>query len=168
MAELTHLNAQGHANMVDVSDKQATVRIAQAQAVVTMQPDTLSLITSGEHKKGDVLAVARIAGIQAAKKTPDLIPLCHPLMLTKVAVELTPKPETSQVVILATCKLTGQTGVEMEALTAASVAALTLYDMCKAVDKTMVVGDVKVLSKSGGKSGDWSLDEQGNLCQSAD
>ncbi|WP_445938858.1 cyclic pyranopterin monophosphate synthase MoaC [Pseudomonas sp.] len=149
---LTHLDSQGRANMVDVSDKALTVREAVAEALVRMRPETLQMITHGDHPKGDVFAVARIAGIQAAKKTSDLIPLCHPLMLTSVKVEL--KPEGADAVrITARCKLTGQTGVEMEALTAASVAALTIYDMCKAVDRGMVIEAVRLLEKIGGKSG---------------
>jgi len=156
MSQLTHLNSSGEANMVDVTDKHATQREALAEAVVTMNAQTLAMITEGRHAKGDVFAVSRIAGIQAAKKTSDLIPLCHPLMLTKVNVELQAEPESSQVRILARCKLSGKTGVEMEALTAASVAALTLYDMCKAVDKGMEIGPVRLLEKTGGKSGDWS------------
>lgn len=160
MSRLTHLDENGHANMVDVSEKAVTSREATAQAVVTMTPETLHMITAGEHKKGDVLAVARIAGIQAAKRCSDLIPLCHPLMLSKVSVELTPQPASSSVLITATCKLAGQTGVEMEALTAASVAGLTIYDMCKAVDKGMVISDVKLLEKLGGKSGHWTADSE--------
>jgi len=155
MSKLTHINDKGDAQMVDVSDKAVTTRIAVAKSVVLMQPSTLELITSGQHKKGDVLAVARIAGIQAAKKCADLIPLCHPLMLTKVSVELTTNIENSSVEIIATTKLAGKTGVEMEALTAASVAALTVYDMCKAVDRGMIINQTQVLEKSGGKSGDW-------------
>ena len=155
---LTHLDSQGRANMVDVSDKALTVREAVAEALVRMRPATLQMITQGEHPKGDVFAVARIAGIQAAKKTSDLIPLCHPLMLTSVKVEL--KPEgTDAVRITARCKLTGQTGVEMEALTAASVAALTIYDMCKAVDRGMVIEAVRLLEKVGGKSGHFLVGE---------
>jgi len=157
MSKLTHINDKGDAQMVDVSDKAITTRIAVAKAVVLMQPSTLALITSGGHKKGDVLAVARIAGIQAAKKCADLIPLCHPLMLTKVSVELRGNVENSSVDIVATTKLDGKTGVEMEALTAASVAALTVYDMCKAVDRGMVISQIQVLEKSGGKSGDWKV-----------
>lgn len=155
MSELTHLDSEGHAHMVDVGAKAETGRQATACATVTMTAETLQLIMEGGHKKGDVFAVARIAGIQAAKKCSDLIPLCHPLMLTSIKVELTPVPENNQVFIEATCKLNGQTGVEMEALTAASVAALTIYDMCKAVDKGMVISDVKLLEKLGGKSGHW-------------
>lgn len=134
MSNLTHLDSQGHAHMVDVSEKDITTRVAHAEAFVEMMPETLALITQGKHKKGDVLAVARIAGIQAAKKCSDLIPLCHPLMLTKVGVDLIPEVEFNRVRIRTMCKLNGRTGVEMEALCAASVAALTLYDMCKAVD----------------------------------
>ncbi len=144
--------------MVDVTEKSVTQREAIAEAVVVMQPHTLQLIVEGGHKKGDVLAVARIAGIQAAKKCADLIPLCHPLMLSAVAVECVPDSERSCVVIRATCKLAGQTGVEMEALTAASIAALTIYDMCKAVDKGMEIRSLRLLEKRGGKSGDWRAD----------
>lgn len=156
MSELTHLNSKGQAQMVDVGEKEISQRIATAEAVINMQPETLSMITEGKHKKGDVFAVARIAGIQAAKKCPDLIPLCHPLMLSSVNVDLEADTSNSQVKIKATCKLAGQTGVEMEALTAASVAALTIYDMCKAVDKGMTISQIQLLEKSGGKSGDWS------------
>lgn len=144
--------------MVDVTDKDITSREATAEALVRMKPETLALITEGKHKKGDVFAVARIAGIQAAKKTSDLIPLCHPLMLSSVKVELTPQPDTHTVRITAVCRLAGRTGVEMEALTAASVAALTLYDMCKAVDKGMVIEHVRLLEKLGGKSGHWQAE----------
>jgi len=144
--------------MVDVTDKAVTFREAVAEAYVRMQPQTLQLIQSGGHPKGDVFAVARIAGIQAAKKTSDLIPLCHPLMLTGVKVELNAEGE-DRVRIQARCKLSGQTGVEMEALTAASVAALTLYDMCKAVDRGMVIESVRLLEKLGGKSGHFKADE---------
>ena len=151
---LTHLDEQGAARMVDVGEKAITQRIASAEALVRMRSETLALIVDGKMPKGDVFAVARIAGIQAAKKTSDLIPLCHPLMLSSVKVELV--AETPDAVrITATCKLAGQTGVEMEALTAASVAALTLYDMCKAVDKGMVIEAVRLLEKTGGKSGDF-------------
>ena len=149
---LTHLDSQGRANMVDVTDKAVTSREAVAQAVVRMRPETLDMIVNGGHPKGDVFAVARIAGIQAAKKTWDLIPLCHPLMLTSVKVELSAQGSDA-VLIVARCKLSGQTGVEMEALTAASVAALTIYDMCKAVDRGMTIDSVRVLEKLGGKSG---------------
>ncbi|MDZ7923446.1 MAG: cyclic pyranopterin monophosphate synthase MoaC [Marinagarivorans sp.] len=155
MTQLTHLNTKGEAHMVDVGQKAVTERSATARGYVTMAPETLQMISQGEHKKGDVFAVARIAGIQAAKQTSHLIPLCHPLMLTKISVDLSAEPEHSRVCITATCKLAGQTGVEMEALTAASVAALTLYDMCKAVDKHMCITDLTLLAKSGGKAGDW-------------
>ncbi|PTQ89194.1 cyclic pyranopterin monophosphate synthase MoaC [Agitococcus lubricus] len=151
---LTHLDETGAARMVDVTDKSLTHRIARAQAIVTMQATTLAMIMEGQHAKGDVLAVARIAGIQAAKKTADLIPLCHPLMLSSVTVTFQADSST-QLYVTATCKLTGQTGVEMEALTAVSVAALTIYDMCKAVDKGMVIENIQLLEKKGGKSGDW-------------
>jgi cyclic pyranopterin phosphate synthase len=154
-SSLTHLDAQGHARMVDITEKLVTQREAVAEAIVAMLPNTLALIVDGGHKKGDVLAVARIAGIQAAKKCADLIPLCHPLMLSSVAVECIPDSERNCVFIRATCKLAGQTGVEMEALTAASIAALTIYDMCKAVDKGMEIRSVRLLEKRGGKSGDW-------------
>jgi cyclic pyranopterin phosphate synthase len=141
--------------MVDVTDKAVTHREAVAEAFVLMQPETLRMVAEGSHKKGDVLAVARIAGIQAAKKCADLIPLCHPLLLSSVAVDCELDTANQRVAIRATCKLSGQTGVEMEALTAASVAALTIYDMCKAVDRQMQISGVRVLEKRGGKSGDW-------------
>lgn len=158
MSQLTHINAAGEANMVDVSGKQETVREARAEAFITMDTNTLQMIIDGNHHKGDVFATARIAGIQAAKRTWDLIPLCHPLMLSKVEVQLSAEPETSRVRIESCCRLTGKTGVEMEALTAASVAALTIYDMCKAVQKDMVIGPVRLLEKSGGKSGHFKAD----------
>lgn len=142
--------------MVDVSDKSQTKRVAVAQAQLTMKAETLKLIIEGGLPKGDVLATARIAGIQAAKKTSDLIPLCHPLMLTKVSIDINILSET-QIVIFCECALTGKTGVEMEALTGASVAALTLYDMCKAVDKGIVIENLALVEKSGGKSGDWRM-----------
>ncbi|SES96653.1 cyclic pyranopterin monophosphate synthase MoaC [Thalassotalea agarivorans] len=151
----THLNEKGEANMVDVTEKAVTQRIATAEGFVHMESATLAMIAQGEHKKGDVISVARIAGIQAAKKCSDLIPLCHPLMLTKVTIEFELDTAQQKVRVLATCKLAGQTGVEMEALTAVSVACLTLFDMCKAVDKSMTIEGIKVLNKSGGKSGDW-------------
>ncbi|MGH8349739.1 MAG: cyclic pyranopterin monophosphate synthase MoaC [Pseudomonas sp.] len=151
---LTHLDRQGRANMVDVSEKTSTLREAKAQAWVRMRPETLKLIQSDGHPKGDVFAVARIAGIMAAKKTHELIPLCHTLLLSSIHVELKACIPDS-VKIVGTCRVEGQTGVELEALTAVSVAALTLYDMCKAVDRGMVMGDVKLLEKHGGKSGDW-------------
>lgn len=154
---LTHLDAKGHAHMVDVADKAVTARLATAEAVVRMRPQTLNMIVQGEHPKGDVFAVARIAGIQAAKKTSELIPLCHPLMLSSVKVELVAQGDDA-VHITATCKLAGQTGVEMEALTAASVAALTIYDMCKAVDRGMTIEQVRLLEKQGGKSGHYQAE----------
>ena len=157
MSKLTHINANGEAEMVDVSDKNITAREAKAGARVVMQAETLELIVSGSHKKGDVLAVARIAGIQAAKKCSDLIPLCHPLMLSKVSVELTPNNKKCCIDIIATAKLNGKTGVEMEALTAASIAALAVYDMCKAVDRFMRIDNVQLIEKKGGKSGHWVL-----------
>ena len=157
MSKLTHINENGDAQMVDVSDKNNTAREAKAGAVVLMKAETLELIVSGSHKKGDVLAVARVAGIQAAKKCWELIPLCHPLMLSKVSIELTPNQEKSCIEIIATAKLNGKTGVEMEALTAASIAALTIYDMCKEVDRFMRIDNVQLLEKKGGKSGHWKL-----------
>ncbi len=153
MAELTHFDGKGDAHMVDVSDKAVTSRIAIASGAVKMLPATLALITEGTAKKGDVLGVARLAGIMGAKKCADLIPLCHPLPITKVAVELTPDATLPGVRIEATVKTTGQTGVEMEALTAVSTAALTVYDMLKAAEKTMEITAVKVTLKDGGKSG---------------
>ncbi|NRA53535.1 MAG: cyclic pyranopterin monophosphate synthase MoaC [Gammaproteobacteria bacterium] len=155
MANLTHLNANGEAHMVDVTTKAVTEREARAQAVIKMSDQTLAMIIKGDHHKGDVFATARLAGIMAAKKTSDIIPLCHPLMLTKVEVDLIAEPELNQVRILTRCKLSGKTGVEMEALTAATAAALTIYDMCKAIQKDMVIEQVKLLTKTGGKSGDW-------------
>ena len=155
--QFTHVNASGEANMVDVTEKDVTQREAIAEAIVHMSAETLALIMSGEHHKGDVFATARIAGIQAAKKTSDIIPLCHPLMLTKVTVELTPDVENSLVRIETCCKLSGKTGVEMEALTAASAAALTIYDMCKAVQKDIVIDGVRLLEKKGGKSGHFKV-----------
>ncbi|SDI34090.1 cyclic pyranopterin monophosphate synthase subunit MoaC [Ferrimonas sediminum] len=159
MSGFTHINPKGEAHMVDVTEKQATEREARAEAIVKMAPDTLAMIVEGRHHKGDVFATARVAGIMAAKQTSNLIPLCHPLMLTKVELDLIPEPELSQVRIRSLCKLSGQTGVEMEALTAASVAALTIYDMCKAVQKDMVIDGVKLLEKRGGKSGHFKIDE---------
>ena len=146
--------------MVDVSAKADTVREARAEAYIRMAPETLQMILSGQHHRGDVFATARIAGIQAAKRTWELIPLCHPLLLSKVEVSLTALPETHQVRIESLCKLSGKTGVEMEALTAASVAALTIYDMCKAVQKDMVIETVRLLEKSGGKSGHFIAEEK--------
>ena len=153
MGKLTHFDAEGKAAMVDVSAKEETERSATAKGSVIMQPATLALIEAGNMKKGDVLAVARLAGIMAAKRTPELIPLCHPLGLTAIAVDLTVDRKRHAVDIEATCKLTGRTGVEMEALTAVSVAALTVYDMCKAVDRAMTITDIRLTHKRGGKSG---------------
>lgn len=155
MNRLTHIGDDGSARMVDVSDKDKTERVAIAQAVISMQPKTLQMVIEGSHKKGDVLAVARIAGIQAAKQCSSLIPLCHPLMLTAIEVELTPDEDRHCILIRSRCKLNDRTGVEMEALTAASVAALTVYDMCKAVDRGMVIESIRLLEKSGGRSGHW-------------
>ena len=156
---LTHVDASGKAQMVDVGAKAATERVAVAEGIVSMKPETLALVLSGEAKKGDVLAVARVAGIMAAKKTHELIPLCHPLMLTKVSVDLEPDTASSSIRVTAMAKLTGQTGVEMEALTAASVACLTIYDMVKAVDRGMTISGIRLLEKSGGKSGDYHADK---------
>jgi len=157
MSSLTHINADGEAHMVDVSAKDETRREARAEAFVTMSAATLAMIIEGKHHKGDVFAVARIAGIQAAKRTWELIPLCHPLALSNVEVHLEAQTAHNRVRIETQCRLTGKTGVEMEALTAASVAALTIYDMCKAVQKDMVIGPVRLLAKSGGKSGDFKV-----------
>jgi cyclic pyranopterin phosphate synthase len=159
MNKLTHLDQDGAVNMVDVSGKEVTERIAIATARIDMQPQTLRMIAEGTHKKGDVLAVARIAGIQAAKQCSSLIPLCHPLMLSRVDVKLEIDERLSCVHIEASCKLSGRTGVEMEALTAASIAALTIYDMCKAVDRGMTINAVKLKHKSGGKSGEYNADD---------
>ncbi len=153
MAKLTHLDDDGNAVMVDVSDKDATERRATAKGSVLMAPETMALIREGGVKKGDVLSVAQLAGIMAAKKTPDLIPLCHPLELTSITVDLVCDPERNAVDITATCKLKGKTGVEMEALCAVSVAALTVYDMCKAADRGMRITDIRLTHKAGGKSG---------------
>ena len=153
MAEFTHLDSKGRARMVDVSDKAATGRVAVARGRIVMSPDTLAKIREGGVGKGDVLSVARLAGIMGAKRTSDLIPLCHPLPLSSVKVELSLDPDASAVDITATCKVVGPTGVEMEALTAVSLAALTIYDMCKALDRGMRIGDIRLIHKSGGKSG---------------
>ena len=155
MSGLTHFDAEGNAVMVDVGDKAVTRRTATARGTVVMEPQTLEMIEKGQAKKGDVLAVAQLAGIMAAKKTPDLIPLCHPLMLSKVTVDLTPAPP-DRIEIEATVSLAGQTGVEMEALTAVSVAALTVYDMVKAVDRGMRIEDIRLTHKAGGKSGEFN------------
>ncbi len=154
-SRLTHIDETGAAHMVDVGDKASTSRQATATGSVTMLPETLALIREGLAKKGDVLATARIAGIMAAKRTHELIPLCHPLALTKVSLDLAIDEALPGISVTATCRVTGQTGVEMEALTAVSVACLTIYDMVKAADRGMVIGSVRLLEKSGGKSGDW-------------
>ncbi|WP_323370634.1 cyclic pyranopterin monophosphate synthase MoaC [Sulfitobacter sp. F26204] len=154
---LSHFDAQGDAHMVDVSDKPVTSRIAVAESHIRMKRETFDIITEGRAKKGDVLGVARLAGIMAAKRTPDLIPLCHPLPITKVSIDLEPDATLPGIRITATVKTTGQTGVEMEALTAASVTALTIYDMSKAVDKSMEVGGLRVVLKDGGKSGRYEV-----------
>ncbi len=153
---LTHLDETGAANMVDVSEKDDTTRIAVAEGSVTMKPETLDLILSGNAKKGDVIATARLAGIMAAKRTHELIPLCHPLALTKVTVDIDADTALPGLRIRAMAKLTGKTGVEMEALTAATIACLTVYDMAKAVDRGMIIGDVRLIEKSGGKSGTYT------------
>ncbi|MFT6168919.1 MAG: cyclic pyranopterin phosphate synthase [Celeribacter sp.] len=159
MADLTHFDDAGHAHMVDVSDKAVTDRLATAEAAIKMRPETLAHITQGTAKKGDVLGVARLAGIMGAKKTSDLIPLCHPLPITKVTLDLIPDETLPGVRITATVKTSGQTGVEMEALTAASTAALTIYDMLKAAEKGMEIVSIRLLRKEGGKSGSYTLDE---------
>ena len=157
-AGLTHLGAAGEAHMVDVGDKTETVRTAVAEGFVTMQPATLQTILAGNAKKGDVLATARIAGIMAAKRTHELIPLCHPLLLTKVSVEIEADRELPGLKVTALARVTGKTGVEMEALTAASVACLTIYDMAKAVDRAMVISGIRLLEKTGGKSGAYRVE----------
>ena len=156
MSKLTHLNKHGEAHMVDVGAKPVTEREAVAEGTIRMRAETLALILEGGHKKGDVLAVARVAGIMAAKKTAELIPLCHPIQITAIEVELTPREQESAVQARATVRTQAQTGVEMEALTAVEIALLTIYDMCKAVDREMTLTDIRLLSKSGGRSGDWS------------
>jgi cyclic pyranopterin phosphate synthase len=158
MNKLTHFDNSGQAHMVNVGDKPSTHRVAIATGTITMLSETFAMVQSGDHKKGDVLGIARIAGIQASKKTSDLIPLCHPLALTHVSLEFQSSPKTSSITCIVKAETTGPTGVEMEALTAVQVALLTIYDMCKAVDRGMVLGDVKLLEKSGGKSGEWKVD----------
>lgn len=158
MSELTHFNQSGEAHMVDVGGKLETQRSAITEGRIFMRPETLALILRGDHKKGDVLGIARVAGIMAAKKTADLVPLCHPLALTHVNIDLTPEPEQSAVHCVTTVKTRGQTGVEMEALCATQVALLTIYDMCKAVDRGMSIEQVRLLEKMGGKSGHWKRD----------
>lgn len=158
MSKLTHLNTRGEAHMVDVSDKSDTARTAIAQSQVQLTAEIVAAISDDSLPKGDLLATARIAGIQGAKKCSDLIPLCHPLPLSKITVDI--ELQGQSLVITALCKTTGKTGVEMEALTAASVAALTVYDMCKGIHKGMIIGETKLLNKTGGKSGDWSAEAQ--------
>ena len=158
MSKLTHFNQAGEAHMVDIAAKDATARRAVAAGRILMQPDTLRLIEAGGHKKGDVLGVARVAGIMATKRTADLVPMCHPLSLTHVAIEFEIDSEASAIDCSVTCETRGQTGVEMEALTGVQVTLLTIYDMCKAVDRGMVIDGVRLLEKSGGKSGHWKRD----------
>jgi cyclic pyranopterin phosphate synthase len=158
MADLTHFDSQGNAQMVDVSDKDETERTASAEARVSMNPQTLSMIAEGRAGKGDVLGIAQLAGIMAAKKTSDLIPLCHPLPLTTVEVDLKCDADNTAVMITSTCQTISRTGVEMEALTAVSMAALTVYDMCKSVDRTMIIENARLTFKSGGKSGTFKVD----------
>jgi len=167
VAEFTHFNAAGRARMVDVSEKVESSRTATAQARVLMQPETLEKIRRGKIAKGDVLAVAQTAGIMGAKRTPDLVPMCHPLLITGVDIDFKEEPQPDSkglcsITVMGTVKTTGQTGVEMEAMTAVVVAALTIYDMCKAVDRGMVFTDVCLLEKAGGKSGHYSRDEEGS------
>ena len=160
MSQLTHLDSDGNAHMVDVTGKQESSRSATAEAFVKMSAATLDMVIKGQHKKGDVFGVARIAGIQAAKKCSDLIPLCHPLMLSSIDVEFQVDADNNQILIRATCKLKGQTGVEMEALTAVSVAALTIYDMCKGVEKGIRIESIGLVEKLGGKSGHWLKEQE--------
>jgi len=157
MSELTHFDQSGKAHMVDVGEKSVTQRKATAEGFIKMQPETLKLIEGGDHKKGDVLGIARVAGIMATKRTADLIPLCHPLALTHVSVVFTIDNQSNKIVCSVITQTNGQTGVEMEALTGVQIALLTIYDMCKAVDRGMVIGDIRLVHKSGGKSGDWNL-----------
>ncbi len=160
MTKLTHFNKRGEAHMVDVGNKQVTHRIAIAEGCISMLPDTLQLIESGDHKKGDVIGVARIAGIMGAKRTADLIPLCHPLALSRIELEFTIIPQPASVSCRATVETHGPTGVEMEALTAVQVALLTIYDMCKAVDRGMTIEKVQLIEKMGGKSGHWQREPE--------
>ena len=159
MAKLSHLDDQGRARMVDVSEKGITSRVAVARGTIHMRPETLELIRSGKVEKGDVFSVARVAGIMAAKKTPELIPMCHPLNITSVKIELIPGNNPARVDIEASVRVTGKTGVEMEAMTAVAVAGLTIYDMCKAVDREMTIGEIRLVEKSGGKSGTFTRKE---------
>lgn len=161
MAELTHIDSSGSARMVDISDKTVTRRQATATAKLHSKRDVIALLEQAAQKKGDVIATARVAGIMAAKRTSGLIPLCHPLPLNKVTIDITPDSANGTIAIGATCVTEGKTGIEMEALTAASVTALTLYDMCKAVDPEMVITDIKLVEKTGGKSGHWNRESEG-------
>jgi cyclic pyranopterin phosphate synthase len=158
MSKLTHFNESGEAHMVNIGDKKSTARRAVVSGNISMEPDTLALIAGGNHKKGDVLGIARIAGIMATKRTADLIPLCHPLALTYVSVDFVIDQSSNRIECTVATETAGQTGVEMEALTGAQVALLTIYDMCKAVDRGMVIGDIQLIEKSGGKSGHWVRD----------
>jgi cyclic pyranopterin phosphate synthase len=160
MSTLTHFNAQGEVHMVDIGNKDISQRLAIAEGVIQMQPTTLQKIVAGDHKKGDVLGIARIAGIMAAKKTADLIPLCHPLALNKVEIDLSPDKNITGIYCQVQVAVSGKTGVEMEALTAVQISLLTIYDMCKAIDKGMTMTGIRLLKKSGGKSGDWNTDPQ--------
>jgi cyclic pyranopterin phosphate synthase len=157
MADFTHFNASGEAHMVNVGDKPSTKRRAITEGWIRMQPETLQMIMQGSHKKGDVLGVARIAGIMAAKRAPELIPLCHPLSLTKVEIDLQPEEKENAIHCRTHVETVGQTGVEIEALCATQIALLTIYDMCKAVDRGMEIGNIRLMEKSGGKSGDWNI-----------
>lgn len=157
MADFTHFNAAGEAHMVNVGDKASSKRRAISEGRITMQPETLRMILQGTHKKGDVLGVARIAGIMAAKRAPELIPLCHPLSLTKVEIELLPEESDNSISCRTHVETVGQTGVEIEALCATQITLLTIYDMCKAVDRGMLISNIRLMEKSGGKSGDWKL-----------
>ncbi len=159
MAKLSHVDEQGRARMVDVSEKDVTSRVAVARGVIHMRPETLALILEEKIEKGDVFSVARVAGIMAAKKTPELIPMCHPLNITSVKIDLVPRQKPARVDIEATVRVSGKTGVEMEAMTAVSVAGLTIYDMCKAVDREMSIGEIRLVRKSGGKSGTFIREE---------
>ena len=158
MSKLTHFNESGEAHMVDIGEKSVTARHAVVKGSITMLPETLALIVEGKHKKGDVLGIARIAGIMATKRTADLIPLCHPLALTHVAIDFVVESAENRIECTVSTETQGQTGVEMEALTGAQIALLTIYDMCKAVDRGMVIGDIRLIEKSGGKSGHWQAD----------
>lgn len=159
MSRFTHFNAANEAHMVDVGDKDVTSRLAVTEGFISLQSKTLALILQGGHKKGDVLGIARIAGIMASKRTADLIPLCHPIPLTHIEIALVPEPEKNRIRCKVIAKTQGQTGVEMEALTATQIALLTIYDMCKAVDRSMVIDGIRLLEKSGGKSGEWYFQE---------